>query len=34
MMLPRRAQWRTAAIIFASVFVIHLIVGILMARVL
>jgi hypothetical protein len=32
MMLPRRAQWRYAAIIFASVFIAHLITGFLLAR--
>lgn len=32
MMMPRRAQWRYAVIAFASVFIIHLITGILLAR--
>lgn len=32
MMLPRRVQWRFVAIAFASVFIIHVIVGLLLAR--
>jgi hypothetical protein len=32
MMMPRRSQWRYAAIIFISVFILHLIVGLLLAR--
>jgi hypothetical protein len=32
MMMPRRVQWRCAAIIFGSVFLAHVIVGLLLAR--
>ncbi|MBX3377089.1 MAG: hypothetical protein KF678_08810 [Phycisphaeraceae bacterium] len=34
MVMPRRAQWRWAGVTFASVFVVHLVVGLLMARML
>lgn len=34
MMMPRKAQWRWAGVIFASVFVVHLVAGLLMARML